>query len=394
MNDGQVNSDQQQQQQQSLVKPPAKRSLALLIATYGCLFVGSIASSLLAKYYFVHGGSSRWVSTWVQSAGFPLLLFLIYFPPYVFKTTTRRPFTRFTRRHFIFSFLIGLVLGFNNFLFSWGTSYLPVSTSSLLLSTQLIFTLLLSVIIVKQKITFSNLNCVILLTLSSVLLALGSSQDKPAGLTKTKYFIGFLSTVGAGLLFALYLPVTERFYRSVYCYAMVMEIQLVMEFAATVFATIGMAFDGGFKEMVKEANHVFTEGPTVYWTVAIFVNVVTWQLCFAATSGMVYLTSGITGGICMTALLAMNVIGGVVVYGDEFGGVKIVSTVLCIWGFSSYVYGIYVKMKKEEKREKEEKEKGGYSGVKTTDDGGEEGEREVEMGKVKDDVAAAADDRV
>ncbi|KAL1205024.1 putative purine permease 4 [Cardamine amara subsp. amara] len=387
MSDVRVNAEQQQQQ--DLVKPPVKRSLTLLILTYGCLFVGSIASSLLAKYYFVHGGSSRWVSTWVQSTGFPLLLFLIYAPHYVFRTTTRRPFTRFTRRHLIFSVLIGFVLGLNNFLFSWGTSYLPVSTSSLLLSTQLIFTLLLSVIIVKTKITFSNLNCVVLLTLSSVLLALGSSQDKPAGLTKSKYFIGFISTIGAGLLFAFYLPVTEKLYRSVYCYPMVMEIQMVMEFSATVFATIGMAFDGGFKDMVKEANHVFTKGPTVYWTVAILANVVTWQLCFAATSGMVYLTSGINGGICMTALLAMNVIGGVVVYGDEFGGVKIVSTVLCIWGFSSYVYGIYMKMKKEEK----EKENGEYSGVKTAEDGEEEGVKEVEMGKVEDDVATA-DDRV
>ncbi|KAL0795912.1 hypothetical protein Bca101_067289 [Brassica carinata] len=388
MSDGRVNNTDQkeeQEQQPNLVKAPAKRSLSLLITTYGCLFVGSIASSLLAKYYFVHGGSSRWVSTWVQSAGFPLLLVLIYFPHFVFKTTKRRPFTRFTHRHLLFSVLIGLLLGFNNFLFSWGTSYLPVSTSSLLLSTQLIFTLIMSVIIVKQKVTFSNLNCVVLLTLSSVLLALGSSQDKPAGLTKTKYFIGFLSTVGAGLLFALYLPVTERVYRSVYCYAMVMEMQLVMEFSATVFATIGMALDGGFKEMVKEANQVFTKGPTVYWTVAILANVVTWQLCFAATSGMVYLTSGITGGICMTALLAMNVIGGVVVYGDEFGGVKIVSTVLCIWGFSSYVYGLYVKLKKDEKKEK------GYAGVKNAEDGGE---MEVEMGKVKDDDVAAADERV
>ncbi|XP_010478523.1 PREDICTED: probable purine permease 4 [Camelina sativa] len=385
MSDGRVNADQEQEQ--NLVKPTGKRSLILLLTTYFCLFVGSIASSLLAKYYFVHGGSSRWVSTWVQSAGFPLLLTLIYFPRYVFKTTTRRPFTRFTRRHLLFSVLIGFFLGINNFLFSWGTSYLPVSTSSLLLSTQLVFTLILSVLIVKQKVTFSNLNCVILLTLSSVLLALGSSSDKPDGLTKSKYYIGFASTIGAGLLFALYLPVTEKLYRSVYCYAMVMELQLMMELSATVFATIGMAFDGGFREMVNEANHVFTKGPTVYWTVAIFANVVTWQLCFAATSGMVYLTSGITGGICMTALLAMNVIGGVVVYGDKFGGVKIVSTVLCIWGFSSYIYGMYTKSKKAELMEKE---KGEYSGVKTSEDGGE---MEVEMGNVKDDVAAA-DDRV
>jgi hypothetical protein len=69
------------------------------------------------------------------------------------------------------------------------------------------------------------------------------------------------------------------------------------------------------------------------------------------TAGMVFLTSSLTGGICMTALLAMNVLGEVLVYGDEFGGVKVVSTVLCGWGFCSYVYGMYLKMREEKEKE-------------------------------------------
>ena len=77
-------------------------------------------------------------------------------------------------------------------------------------------------------------------------------------------------------------------------------------------------------------------------------NVVTWQFCFMGTAGMVFFTSSLTSGICMTTLLSMNVLGGVLVYRDEFGGFKAVSTVLCLWGFCSYVYGMYVKMLKEE----------------------------------------------
>ncbi|GLU08579.1 hypothetical protein SLE2022_254850 [Rubroshorea leprosula] len=319
----------------------SKRYIPLLIINYFCLFLGSVSSTLLSKYYFIHKGSSRWVSTWVQSAGFPLLLFPIFLPYYLFKCTPRKPFTHFTPRMLALSISIGLMLGINNLLFSWGNSYLPVSTSSLLLSSQLVFNLILSVIIVKQKITFTNLNCVVLLTLSSVLLGLGSGHDKPHGLTRAKYFIGFFSTIGAGLLFALYLPVMEMIYKKVYCYSMVMEMQLVMEVSATALATMGTIWDGGFRERM-----VFDKGVKVYW-VTVLGNVVTWQLCFMGTAGMVFLTCSITGGICMTALLAMNVLGGVLVYGDEFGGVKAVSTVLCAWGFCSYVYGMYVKMKKE-----------------------------------------------
>ncbi|KAK4347702.1 hypothetical protein RND71_034041 [Anisodus tanguticus] len=323
--------------------------MILLGINYMCLFVGSVSSSLLSKFYFNHKGGSRWVSTWVQCAGFPLLLF----PIYLFKICTdRTPFTGFTPKILSLSIIIGFLLGLNNLLFSWGNSYLPVSTNSLVLSTQLAFTLITSVVIVKQKITFANLNCVILLTLSSVLLALGSSHDKPIGLTKVKYFKGFFSTIGAGLLFALYLPIMEKIYRKVYCYAMVVEMQMIMEMAATALATAGMAADGGFTEMKTESINVFDLGAKTYWLTVGF-NVVTWQLCFMGTAGMVFLTTSLTGGVCMTALMGINVLGGVLVYGDHFGGLKAVSTLLCLWGFCSYVYGIYMKMEEEEENQTE-----------------------------------------
>ncbi|KAL9314810.1 hypothetical protein ACSQ67_020262 [Phaseolus vulgaris] len=322
-----------------------KRYLPLLVLNYVLLFVGSLSASLLSKYYFIHKGSSKWVSTWVQSAGFPLLLFPIFLPV-LLNYTKRKPFTGFGQKLFWFSVLVGLMLGFNNLLISWGVAYLPVSTSALLLSSQLVFTLILSSIIVKQKITFSNLNCVILITISSIILALDSSHEKPQGLTDREYFIGFSSTIGAGLLFSLYLPVMEKIYQSVNCYQMVMEMQLIMEIAATVLATVGMACDKGFSDMKREAEGGFDKGTTVYW-VTIVSTVVTWQCCFMGTAGMVFLTSSLTGGICSTALLSINVLGGVAVYKDPFGGFKAVSTVLCIWGFCSYVFGMYIRMKRK-----------------------------------------------
>ncbi|XLU98150.1 hypothetical protein S245_012490 [Arachis hypogaea] len=55
------------------------------------------------------------------------------------------------------------------------------------------------------------------------------------------------------------------------------------------------------------------------------------------------MTSSLTGGICTTALVSMNVVGGVLVFRDSFNAVKAVSTAICIWGFCSYLYGLYTK---------------------------------------------------
>ncbi|KAK3010296.1 hypothetical protein RJ639_010801 [Escallonia herrerae] len=330
-----------------------KRYMILIGLNYMCLFLGSVSSSLLSKFYFNHKGSSRWVSKWVQSAGFPLLLLPIYLPYHLFKCTQRKPFSRFTSKIFLLFVMVGFLLGINNLLFSWGNSYLPVSTSSLLLSSQLAFNLILSVIIVKQKITFSNLICVVLLTISSILLGLqgGGPSTTPRGLTRTKYLIGFFCTLGACILFALYLPLMEMIYRKAYCYAMVVEMQLVMEVAATALAFIGMAWDGGFSEMRNESSRVFDLGQRAYWLTVGF-NVVTWQLCFLGTAGMIFCTTSLTSGICMTALMAMYVLGGVLVYGDKFGGAKVVSTLLWGWGFCSYLYGVYVNQKERNEEER------------------------------------------
>lgn len=105
-----------------------------------------------------------------------------------------------------------------------------------------------------------------------------------------------------------------------------------MEAVATALAATGM---GMASDDWKENWDL---GPTTYWVV-LGATVLTWQLCFIGTAGMIFLTTSLHSGICMTALLPINVMAGVAIFGDDLGPEKFIAMVLCIWGFSSYVYG-------------------------------------------------------
>jgi drug/metabolite transporter (DMT)-like permease len=143
--------------------------------------------------------------------------------------------------------------GLIGLLYAYGTAYLPVSTSSILSSTQLAFTAVFALLLVRQRFTPFSVNAVVLLSVGAIMLGMNAGGDRPAGVSLAQYSAGFAMMLGAAALYGLMMPVIELSQGqhaartgSAVTYTLVMEMQVVIGFIATAFSTVGMLVNNDF----------------------------------------------------------------------------------------------------------------------------------------------------
>lgn len=216
------------------------------------LMIGS-GGGLLLRVYFTHGGNRLWLSSFVQIAAWPLLLLPLSF--------SSRKLHLSLCLYLVFA-VLGVLFALDCFLYSLASAFLPLSTSSLLLCSQLAFTAVFAFLLVRQRFTPYSFNAVVLLTLGPVVLSMGAGSDRPEGESKGKYILGFAMAVAAaalaGLVFAL-MELAMKKGKVVQTYAAAMEMQLVMGIAGTAFCVVGMAINKDFqvRHMISNAMSEF-----------------------------------------------------------------------------------------------------------------------------------------
>uniref|UniRef100_K3ZVE4 Probable purine permease n=1 Tax=Setaria italica TaxID=4555 RepID=K3ZVE4_SETIT len=232
----------------------------LLVVNFVLMVVGTAGGPLFLRAYFLHGGARKWLSAFLQTAGFPLLLV-----PLCVSFSRRKkaaggtPFFLMTPRLLVASAGIGLMTGLDDLLYTYGLAYLPVSTSSILISTQLAFTAAFALLLVRQRFTASSVNAVVLLSVGAAMLGMNAGGDRPAGVSRAQYSAGFAMTLGAAALFGLVLPVMElsqarhaaRPGAAPVTYTLVIEMQLVIGLTATIFTAVGMLVNNDFHSNEK-----------------------------------------------------------------------------------------------------------------------------------------------
>ncbi|EPS72255.1 hypothetical protein M569_02503, partial [Genlisea aurea] len=230
--------------------------------------------------------------------------------------------------------------GLVNYFYTYGVSKIPVSTSSLIIASQLAFTAVFCFFLVKQKFTPYSINAVVLLTCGAAVLAMHASSDRPNGESNKDYWMGFIMTAAVSVLYGLILPLMELSYMragQVLSYSLILEFQMVMCFFATAFCTVGMIVNKDFQAIGEEAEG-FELGVAKYYVV-VFFNVTINQCFFVGVVGVIFYSSSLFSGVLLALLLPPTEILAVVFFHEKFQVEKGVSLFLALWGFVSYFYG-------------------------------------------------------
>ncbi|KAI3983712.1 hypothetical protein MKX01_001116 [Papaver californicum] len=321
----------------------------LKVTVYAFLLIsGQTVATLLGELYYDKGGNSKWMATFVQSAGFPvlfipLIVVKVYLTPPTSSITSKQRSASVSTLALVYLSL-GVLIAGNGLLYSYGLRYLPVSTYSLLCSTQLVFNAIFSFFLNSQKFTASIFNSLILLILSVVLLAInpGDSTESTT-VSQGKFFIGFICTLSASAGYSLLLSLTQLCFEKVIkkeTISAVLEMSISTSVVSTCTCLVGLFASGDWRRLKNEKNE-YGEGSVSYVMTLVWIAV-TWQISSVGILGLVFEVSSLFSNVISTVGSPIVPIFSAIFFHDKLNGVKIVAMLLSFWGFISYIYQHYL----------------------------------------------------
>ncbi|KAM7276494.1 hypothetical protein ACFE04_018360 [Oxalis oulophora] len=323
----------------------------LVVLNIFFLIVGQAAAVLVGRYYYDKGGNSTWMATIVQTAGFPIL-----FIPYFLFRPSREPTTSTSpsiKLVALIYFALGVVIAGDNMLYSTALLYLSASTFSLICATQLIFNAVFSYFINSQKFTWLILVSVIALSAAATLIGLNEDSDSPAGVSKSKYIVGFICALSASALYSLLLSLMQLSFQKVLkkeTFSVVLEMQIYTSLVATCVSVIGLFASGDWKILHGEMEN-FATGQVSY-IMTLIGTAVTWQVCAVGVVGLIFVVSSLFSNVISTLSLAVTPLAAVVVFHDKMSILKIVALLLSLLGFGTYTYQNYIDESKARKSQR------------------------------------------
>jgi hypothetical protein len=316
------------------------------------LIAGQTASTLLGRFYYNQGGNSKWMSTFIQTAGFPVLLIarvLFRSKSPSTQTATSGPEASTTKITLIY-IVLGLIIAADDLMYSYGLLYLPVSTYSLICASQLAFNAVFSYVLNAQKFTPLIFNSVVLLTFSASLLGVDEDSQSTSDISQGNHVLGFVLTLGASATYSLILSLMQVTFEKVIkreTFSVVLNMQIYTAFVATLASLVGLFASGEWKTLEGEM-HTFSSGKVSY-VMTLLWTAISWQIASVGVVGLIFVVSSLFSNVISTLALPIIPVFAVIFFHDKMDGIKIIAMMMAIWGFISYGYQLYVDDKKSRK---------------------------------------------
>ncbi|TVU16000.1 hypothetical protein EJB05_39546 [Eragrostis curvula] len=311
------------------------------------LIVGQTSASLLGRYYYHQGGSGKWISTFVQTAGFPILFFgLFFFPSKSSSEQSETPIAKVALTYIV----LGLIIAADDMMYSKGLHYLPVSTYSIICASQLAFSVVFTYVLNSQKLSGLIFNSVVLLTLSDLLVGVSEESEESISVSRGKYFLGFILTLGASCTYALILSLMQLSFKNIikrHTYSEVLNMQIYTSLVATFASLVGLFASGEWKSLKQEMD-TFKSGEFSYLMTLVWTSI-SWQIASLGMVGLIFEVSSMFSNVISTFAIPIVPFFAVVIFHDKMNGVKIIAMLISVWGFVSYVYHHYLDDKKARK---------------------------------------------
>ena len=320
------------------------------------LLAGQCSGTLLVRFYFVKGGKSIWIQTFVQSAGFPILIPLLFHSKKHDKTNVPNNDTSKTKPKLPITFFLYLVFGLMiaamDLTYACALLYLPLSTFALVCASQLIFNAVLTFFINSQKFTALILNSIIVLTISVTLIALNTESEETKNLSKQKQIIGFFCALGASAIFALHHSLMQFYFEKIIkteTFSTVLSMIFYPMIVGTIGGLVGLLVSGDWRTMGMEMKEF--ENGSVSYVMTLVCTSVTWQIGCVGMLGLIFEVSSLFSVVISNLELTIAPILAVMVFHDKIYGVKVIAFLLAMWGFLSYIYQHYL----DDQKAKEDK---------------------------------------
>ncbi|KAL4561631.1 hypothetical protein LXL04_033801 [Taraxacum kok-saghyz] len=306
---------------------------------------------MLGRLYFNKGGNSKWMATLVQCAGFPIMFpFIFLFTP---SKTQQEHHPQVAGKPswttvVILYTTLGIFLAADCMLYTFGLNFLPVSTYSLICASQLAFNAFFSYFLNAQKFTPFIANSLVLLTFSSTLLVFQSDSEQTDKISRSKYVIGFVCTVAASAGYGLMLSITQLAFQKILkstSYIVVFDMTLYQNVVASVVILMGLFASGEWKDINGEMRGY--ESGTASYIANLVGTAVAWQVFTVGYVGLIFEVSSLFSNVISTLGIPITPILALVFFDEKMNGVKVMSMLLAIWGFVSYIYHHYLDDLKE-----------------------------------------------